>query len=85
MRKWIDRNRQRNGKMWCSPWSTGGDFLFLQPSLGLLLNQNLSWQVAIDLPVYTKVTGTQLGQFEQFQQHGTLHEGKPYWSLFMCN
>lgn len=40
--------------------STGGDFLFLQPSLGVLISQQLSWQIALDLPIYTAVTGTQV-------------------------
>ncbi len=40
--------------------STGGDFLFLQPSIGLTISSSLSWQLAADLPVYTKVTGTQV-------------------------
>ncbi|WP_139211798.1 hypothetical protein [Neolewinella agarilytica] len=40
--------------------STGGDFLFLQPSIGLTISASLSWQLAADLPVYTKVTGTQV-------------------------
>ncbi|MEM9258089.1 MAG: hypothetical protein AAGA62_00500 [Bacteroidota bacterium] len=40
--------------------STGGDFLFIQPSLGVQITQNINWQLALDLPVYTKVTGTQV-------------------------
>lgn len=40
--------------------STGGDFLFVQPSLGWSISSTLSWQLAADLPIYTKVTGTQV-------------------------
>lgn len=40
--------------------STGGDFLFLQPSINVTISSSLRWQLAADLPVYTKVTGTQV-------------------------
>jgi len=40
--------------------STGGTFLFLQPSVGVELGPSLSWQLAADLPVYTNVVGTQV-------------------------
>ena len=40
--------------------STGGDFVFLQPALTLAPGGRLSWQLALDLPVYTRVVGTQV-------------------------
>ncbi|MEM9929252.1 MAG: hypothetical protein AAF840_05510 [Bacteroidota bacterium] len=40
--------------------STGGDFLFLQPSTSVDLGERLRWQIAVDLPVYTRVVGTQV-------------------------
>jgi len=40
--------------------STGGDFVFLQPSLSVAPGSPISWQFALDLPVYTKVIGTQV-------------------------
>lgn len=40
--------------------STGGDFLFLQPSVGIDLGDKIRWQVALDLPIYTNVVGTQV-------------------------
>jgi hypothetical protein len=40
--------------------STGGDFLFLQPTVSLTPGGRVSWQLALDLPVYTKVIGTQV-------------------------
>lgn len=40
--------------------STGGDFLFVQPSLGVEFGPSVSWQFAADLPVYTRVVGTQV-------------------------
>lgn len=46
--------------------STGGSFFFLQPSLGIALSSRLNWQLAVDLPVYTKVTGTQVAPTLRF-------------------
>lgn len=40
--------------------STGGTFYFLQPSLGINLTDRLSWQFAADLPMRTRVVGTQV-------------------------
>jgi len=40
--------------------STGGDFLFVQPAVSVSPGSRISWQLALDLPVYTKVVGTQV-------------------------
>jgi hypothetical protein len=40
--------------------STGGDFFFLQPSFSLAPGSRISWQFALDLPIHTKVVGTQV-------------------------
>lgn len=40
--------------------STGGDFVFLQPNLNIASGSRISWQFALDLPVYTRVVGTQV-------------------------
>lgn len=40
--------------------STGGDFFFLQPAISLAPGSRLSWQFALDLPIHTKVVGTQV-------------------------
>ncbi len=40
--------------------STGGDFLFVQPTVSISPSSRISWQLALDLPVYTKVIGTQV-------------------------
>ncbi len=40
--------------------STGGEWIFVNPSLSWWLNQNVSWNVNVELPLTAKVTGTQV-------------------------
>lgn len=40
--------------------ATGGDWIFIVPSLGWFVTPNLQIRASADLPVYAKVTGTQL-------------------------
>lgn len=40
--------------------NTGGDWLYLVGSLGIHLNQNILFNVMPEIPIYTKVDGTQL-------------------------
>jgi len=40
--------------------NTGGDYVFLSPSLGVNLNPDLSFRISGDLPLYRKLIGSQV-------------------------
>ncbi|MEL6140513.1 MAG: hypothetical protein AAFQ37_14080 [Bacteroidota bacterium] len=40
--------------------STGGTFLFGQASLGVIVGERWTWQIAVDAPIHTNVVGTQV-------------------------
>ncbi|MCG8306195.1 MAG: hypothetical protein MI975_02310 [Cytophagales bacterium] len=40
--------------------NTGGEWIFLAPSLGYNISQNLAFNAAFEVPLYANVTGTQL-------------------------
>ena len=40
--------------------NTGGEWLFWVPGFSLALHPNISWQATMDVPVYSRIKGTQL-------------------------
>jgi len=40
--------------------NTGGDWIFISPGLSLYITQNLSFNISGEIPIYTRLTGTQL-------------------------
>ncbi|MEM6628457.1 MAG: transporter [Bacteroidota bacterium] len=40
--------------------NTGGEWVFWVPGFSLALSPNISWQATVDIPVYSRIKGTQL-------------------------
>lgn len=40
--------------------NTGGEWIFVNPTFGISLTNNLSFNIGFEVPLYSKVTGTQL-------------------------
>jgi hypothetical protein len=40
--------------------NTGGEWVFINPGVSIPIKPNLSWQINAELPIYSKVDGTQL-------------------------